>query len=39
MTRAAINNLVRRCRFGPIEAGGRGLSHLEEVEAFAVEHE
>jgi predicted DNA-binding transcriptional regulator AlpA len=39
MTRAAIHNLVRRGRFGSIEVGGRDLVHLEEVEAFAVEHE
>jgi len=39
MTRAAIHNLVRRGRFGSIEVEGRDLVYLEEVEAFAVEHE
>jgi predicted DNA-binding transcriptional regulator AlpA len=39
MTRAAIHNLVRRGRFGSIEVEGRNLVYLEEIEAFAVEHE
>jgi hypothetical protein len=38
-TRAAIHNLVRRRRFGSIEVEGRDLVYLEQVKAFAVEHE
>lgn len=39
MTREAIHNLVLRGRFGSIEVEGRDLVYLEEVEAFAVEHD
>ena len=39
MTREAIHNLVRRKRFRSVEVGGRDLVYLEEVEAFAGEHE
>jgi predicted DNA-binding transcriptional regulator AlpA len=39
MTRAAINNLVRRRRFRSVEVEGRDLVYLKEVEDFAGEHE
>jgi hypothetical protein len=39
MTRAAIHDLVRRRRFRSVEVEGRDLIYLEEVEAFAGEHE
>lgn len=38
LTRAAIQDLVRRRRFRSVEVEGRNLVYLEEVEAFAVEH-
>jgi predicted HTH domain antitoxin len=38
MTRAAIQDLVRRRRFRSVEVEGRDLVYLEEVEAFAGEH-
>lgn len=39
MTREAIGDLVRRKRFHSVEVEGRDLVYLEEVEAFAGEHE
>jgi hypothetical protein len=39
MTRAAIQDLVRRGRFRSIEVEGRDLVYLEEVEEFAVGRE
>ena len=39
MTREAIHNLVRRKRFHSVEVEGRDLVYLEEIEAFAGEHE
>ena len=35
MTRAAVHDLVRLGHFRSIEAGGRDLVYLREVEAFA----
>jgi predicted DNA-binding transcriptional regulator AlpA len=37
MTRAAIQDLVRRRRFRSVEVGGRDLVYLKEVEAFEKE--
>lgn len=37
MTRAAINDLVRRGRLHSIETEGRKLIYYKEVEAFAAE--
>jgi hypothetical protein len=37
MTRAAINDLVRRRRFRSVEVEGRDLVYLKEVEAFEKE--
>ena len=37
MTRAAIYDLVRRGRFRSVEAEGRVLVYLREIEAFARE--
>jgi hypothetical protein len=34
MTRAAINELVRKQRFRSVEVEGRDLVYLKEVEAF-----
>jgi hypothetical protein len=39
MTRAAIQDLVRRKRFRSVEVEGRDLVYLEEVEAFAGQHD
>ena len=39
MTRAAIQDLVRRRRFLSVEVEGRDLVYLKEVEAFAGERE
>jgi hypothetical protein len=39
MTRAAIHDLVRSKRFRSVEVEGRDLVYLEEVEAFAGQHE
>ena len=39
MTRAAIQDLVRRRRFRSVEVEGRDLIYLEEVVSFAGEHE
>lgn len=39
MTRDAIHDLVRRKRFRSVEVEGRSLVYLEEVEAFAGEHD
>lgn len=38
MTRAAINDLVRRRRFRSVEVEGRDLVYLKEVEAFEKEN-
>ncbi len=35
MTREAMHDLVRRGQFQSVEAGGRDLVYLREVEAFA----
>lgn len=37
MTRAAIQDLVRRRRFRSVEVEGRDLVYLEEIEAFEKE--
>ena len=37
MTRAAINELVRKQRFRSVEVEGRDLVYLKEVEAFEKE--
>lgn len=37
MTRAAINDLVRKRRFRSVEVEGRDLVYLKEVEAFEKE--
>jgi hypothetical protein len=39
VTRAAINDLVRRGRLRSLEVEGRDLVYLEEVEAFSREHD
>lgn len=37
MTRAAIQELVRRRRFNSVEVEGRDLVYLKEIEAFEKE--